>query len=158
MGGRRSACAAGGSAWWAQAEPAPLGLTTRPVTGLVRMHAARKANLRPNRSQVLCPAVLVGVPGRQDAEHPIESGHSGPLDDRGQIFRKCVIREVAVRIEHQRTRVPGGGGGSSNRTSDGLPPSRLAASTIPFDSTPISLAGFKLATTTTVRPTRSSAS
>ena len=41
-------------------------------------------------------------------------------------------------------------------TSTGLPPSGLAASTIPFDSMPISFAGFRFATITTVRPTSAS--
>ena len=44
----------------------------------------------------------------------------------------------------------------SNATTIGLPPSGLAARTIPFDSTPISFAGFRLATMTTVRPMRAS--
>src|SRR6267142_293047 len=58
---------------------------------------------------------------------------------------------------YQRTLVPGGGG-SSNDTTVGLPPSGLAASTIPSDSITISLAGFRLNTMTTVRPTRASGS
>ena len=56
-----------------------------------------------------------------------------------------------------RTRVPGAGG-SSKLTSIGFPPSGLAASTIPFDSMPISFAGFRLTTMTTVRPTSASGS
>ena len=40
----------------------------------------------------------------------------------------------------------------------GLPPSGLAASTMPFDSMPISFAGFRLATMTIVRPTSASGS
>src|SRR5262249_30620712 len=58
---------------------------------------------------------------------------------------------------HHLTRVPGSGG-ASNPTSIGLPPSVLAARTIPFDSIPISFAGFRLKTTTTVRPTSASGS
>ena len=56
----------------------------------------------------------------------------------------------------QRTVVPGGTSRSGcSRT--GLPSSD-AANTMPFDSMPISFAGFRLATTTTSLPTRSSAS
>ena len=63
----------------------------------------------------------------------------------------------ATRAFIYRTRVPGSGG-VSKRTSIGLPPSGLAASTMPFDSTPISFAGFRLNTMTTVRPTSASGS
>ena len=58
---------------------------------------------------------------------------------------------------HYRTRVPGSGA-ASKPTSAGFPPSGLAARTIPFDSTPINFAGFRLNTTTTVRPTSVSGS
>ena len=46
----------------------------------------------------------------------------------------------------------------SKPTSVGLPPSGLAASTMPFDSMPISFAGFRLNTMTMVRPTSASGS
>ena len=52
----------------------------------------------------------------------------------------------------QRTRAPAGTG-SSKLTRIGLPPPTLAASTMPFDSMPISFAGLRLATMTIVRPT-----
>ena len=55
-----------------------------------------------------------------------------------------------------RTRVPGAGG-VSNATRIGLPPSALAASTIPFDSMPINFAGLRLKTIATWRPTSASA-
>ena len=61
-------------------------------------------------------------------------------------------------VDHPSERAFPGGGGSSNDTSIGLPPSGLAASTMPFDSMPISLAGFRLNTITTVRPTSASGS
>jgi len=41
----------------------------------------------------------------------------------------------------------------SKATSTGLPPSGLAARIIPFDSIPISFAGFRLKTMPMVRPT-----
>ncbi len=47
--------------------------------------------------------------------------------------------------------MPGGIDGSTD-SSVGAPPSTLAASTMPFDSIPISLAGLRLATITIVRP------
>src|SRR5688572_29338352 len=54
--------------------------------------------------------------------------------------------------ESHRTRAPAGRLGST-ATRDGGPVSVLAASTIPCDSIPIIGRGFRLATTTIVRPT-----
>src|SRR5204862_3384889 len=65
--------------------------------------------------------------------------------------------EFSQHERFYRTLLPGGGG-SSNDRSTGLPPSGLAASTMPFDSTPISVAGCRLNTITIVRPTRASGS
>ena len=56
-------------------------------------------------------------------------------------------------IRFHRTRQPGS---ASTVTSTGFPPSGLAASTMPFDSMPISFAGFRLATITIVLPTSAS--
>ena len=61
-----------------------------------------------------------------------------------------IVAVVAVVV--YRTRVPGGIDGS-DRHEHRRPPSGLAASTMPFDSMPISFAGFRLATMTMVRPT-----
>ena len=78
--------------------------------------------------------------------------------DRGDSGRQQARRADEAEPRHdQRTRVPGGGG-VSNDTTVGLPPSGLAAKTIPFDSTPISFAGFRLNTTTTVFPISASGS
>jgi hypothetical protein len=66
-------------------------------------------------------------------------------------------REISGTVLPHRTRVPGSGG-FSNDTTVGLPPSGLAARTIPFDSMPISFAGFRLKTMTTVLPTNASGS
>ena len=75
------------------------------------------------------------------------------LDDGIEIRTELRARDVAVRIDH-RTRQPGSTP-SGTATSVGLPPSGLAASSIPFDSIPINFAGLRLATTTTMRLTRS---
>src|SRR6185369_13640892 len=66
-------------------------------------------------------------------------------------------RRRPQRLPDHRTRVPGSGG-FSNETTVGLPPSGLAARTIPFDSIPISFAGFRLKTITTVLPMSASGS
>jgi hypothetical protein len=66
-------------------------------------------------------------------------------------------RRPGEAFHDHRTRVPGSGG-VSNVTTVGLPPSGLAASTMPLDSMPINFAGFRLKTTTTVLPTSDSGS
>ena len=65
--------------------------------------------------------------------------------------RRCSGLSSSCARAGYRTRVPGGTR-SSTATRIGVPPSGLAASTMPFDSMPISLAGFRLATMTIVRP------
>src|SRR5262245_47709822 len=55
-----------------------------------------------------------------------------PCHHSWQIVDELLTSQVAMRIDH-RTREPGGNAGST-ATSDGSPPSGLAASTMPFDS------------------------
>ena len=69
---------------------------------------------------------------------------------------KYLVGEVAVRIDH-RIREPGRFLRRTPR-APASPPSGLAARIMPFDSMPISLAGFRLKTTPTVFPTNCSAS
>src|SRR5262249_48398143 len=118
----------------------------------VRVHANGEPRLRPQRDQPFRLGPFIRISTLEDDQHAFDGGRSRTLDDCFQIRAKRGVRQVAVGIDHL-TRVPGAGG-SSNETNKGLPPSGLAASTIPFDSTPISLAGFKLNTMTTVRPNR----
>ena len=53
--------------------------------------------------------------------------------------------EVGVEIGY-RTRAPAGSDSDRRRRAIGSPPSGLAASTMPFDSIPISFAGLRFAT------------
>src|SRR5687767_14303204 len=63
-------------------------------------------------------------------------------------------RYVSIFLERQRTFVPAGTLGSTLIRLGS--PSIDAASTMPFDSTPINVAGCRFATITTFRPTSSS--
>ena len=102
--------------------------------------------------------------GDQEPETPAARARaitSGSASVRGHL-------EVAVQSASDRssprlvtyfTMLPGGTSAGTSR-SDGSPVSpTVAASTIPFDSTPMSLAGFRFATiTTTFLPTSASGS
>ena len=105
---------------------------------LVRVHADRKAHLRPSRTDRCRLRDLGVVFGRQDHEAADQASRARPIDHRLEIGREFAAGEMAVGIDH-RTRVPGSAAPGS--ITIGLPPSGLAASTIPFDSIPISLAG-----------------
>jgi len=78
---------------------------------------------------------------------PLTPGGRRPRDEVGGMGEKPPAGDGEVGVD-QRTRGPGAGG-ASKLTSIGLPPSGLAASTMPFDSIPISVAGFRLATIAT---------
>ncbi len=125
--------------------------------GLMGVDANREACCRPQNLESRGLGGLLLVAGREDAERVIHAGGAGPFDDRVEVTGEHLVGEMAVRVDHARyrTREPSGGG-ASNPTTTGAPPSGLAASTMPLDSMPMSLAGFRLATTTRVRPTSDS--
>ena len=120
------------------------------------MHTYRVPDLWPRSGDRPCPPQFLQVVRSQDNEG---LGHS-PLpcarDDGLEVFSELRARQVTVRINHDRQRTRAPGATPSTLTSVGGPPSTLAASTMPFDSTPISFAGLRLNTMTTLRPTRSS--
>ena len=122
----------------------------------MRMNARRESDDGPARDHPARPSGLVLVACRQDAQRRREARLTGPGDGGVQIADKCLVRQMAVRINH-RMREPGAIS-PSNATSTGFPPSGLAARIIPFDSIPISFAGFKLNTMPMVLPTSCSAS
>ena len=122
-----------------------------------RRTGARGADAR--RSRIARPATrparvavreLRVVFGREDHETAHEPGAARARDDGLEIAGELLAGQMTVRIDH-RTRVPGAAGSASSTI--GRPPSGLAASTMPFDSMPISFAGFRFATMTTVLPT-----
>ena len=125
--------------------------------GLVRVHARGEADLGPERRHPIRPPRLGRAPGRQHAQRLTQPRLPGPFHDVGKVPLERLVGEVAVGVDHL-TLLPGGGPGSSKVTSEGLPPSGLAASTMPFDSMPISVVGLRLNTMATVRPTSDSAS
>src|SRR4029077_6083110 len=91
---------------------------------------------------------------QEAADAALAGGVQGPLPlVRRQALQMAVgVDENAHRF--YRTRVPLGTA-TAGCSSTGLPSSE-AARTMPFDSTPMSLAGWRVATTTTCLPTSSS--
>src|SRR5262245_6086277 len=116
------------------------------------MDADREPNLRPQRREALRLRGFFVVAAFEDDQRALDAGVLRASHDLRQVARERLVREVAMAVDNHRTRVPGSGG-FTNVTTSGLPPSGLAASTMPFDSIPISFAGFRLKTITTVLPT-----
>jgi hypothetical protein len=91
-----------------------------------------------------------------DGQHAIHSLGQRPVDHRFPVRVEFVAIQMAMRIdEHQVSRAPAGIS-SWNPASTGLPSPIEAATIIPFDSMPRILRGWRLTTTTTLRPTISS--
>ena len=101
-----------------------------------------------------------GEPGvferRPRNEDPFHSRRERPRDDFPTLGGREHLH-VAVRVADHFTRVPGGTSASGTRITGSPLSASDAASTIPSDSSPMSLAGCRLATTTTVFPTSASA-
>jgi len=126
------------------------------LTSLMRVDTGGEIDFPPRLVDSRCPFGFLAITGSKDAERRRYAGRSRPGHHRIEIGGELFAREMAMRINHL-TLVPGEISWS-NPTSTGLPPSGLAASTIPFDSMPINFAGFRLNTMTTVRPTNASGS
>ena len=92
--------------------------------------------------------------GHQEAD---DAALAGTVQRRLALVRRQVL-QVAVGVDEARHRTSVPGGTSRSGWSSTGWPSSEAASTMPRDSTPISLAGCRLATTTTWRPTSDSGS
>jgi hypothetical protein len=122
----------------------------------VRVNAGSEAEPRPHGRDTAPSLGFLNVPAGQDAEAARHSGLARTSEDLGEIVRVYRVGQMAVAVDHL-TRLPGGGGLSKPRRT-GKPPSGLAASTMPFDSIPISFAGFRFATITIDRPTSASGS
>src|SRR5688572_6614712 len=114
------------------------------------MDANRKSRFWPGARDGRRPRQLRSVVGRQNDHGRGQPRGAATLGHGVEIARELGSGDVAVRIDH-RTRAPAGML-SSTASSVGGPPSTLAASTMPFDSSPINFAGFRLATMTIVRP------
>src|SRR5688572_4556059 len=118
------------------------------------MYANREPYRLPGRRHAMRLFDRLVIVGSVDDQRLRDACAAGSRDHGIEIGGELLAGEVAVGVDHL-TRVPGGTS-PSNATSVGLPPSGLAASTIPFDSMPISFAGFRLKTIAIVRPTNCS--
>src|SRR5687767_13543897 len=123
--------------------------------GVMRMNTDGQSALRPRREDGNGAGNFCVVFGRQDHQRPRRSGRPRPCNHLRKVGDEFFAGDMAVRVGH-RTRVPGGAG--SEFSTIALPPSGLAASTIPFDSSPIILRGARLATITIDLPTSASGS
>jgi hypothetical protein len=123
----------------------------RELPGRVWMDADGKPHVRPAPADFPRLRQLRLVVGGEDDHRVRQAGAACARDDRIEIASEFRSGDVAVRVDH-RTRQPGSTV-SSNVISVGLPPSGLAASTMPLDSMPISLAGLRLNTMAMVFPT-----
>jgi hypothetical protein len=103
------------------------------------MNANRQPHGRPGSGQPGCAIELGLILGPDDDERPRDARVTRTVDNLMKIVLELLPRQMTVTVDH-RTRAPGGISWSKP-TSIGLPPSTLPASTIPFDSTPISFAG-----------------
>src|SRR5690606_14757180 len=102
-------------------------------------------------------ALQIGAAG----DHPLNPSSPSPGQDRRLLPLESGIRQVEVHVDPaperslHRTRLPGGSS-SWTVTNPNRPSGPEAARIMPWESSPRSRAGFRLATTTTWRPTSSS--
>ena len=124
----------------------------------MRVHTERAPDvlLRPAQREEILRLVELG----RRHEKALDPTIARPRDRRGARLRLEVL-QVAVRIDEKGarahfTRVPFGAPEACGRTRIGLPSASVAARIMPRDSTPMSFAGLRFATTTTWWPTSSS--
>src|SRR5262249_10849910 len=96
-------------------------------------------------------------PGRAiagpDGQHAGDPGSRSPIEHGIEILGELFVVEMAMGIGQRHLRRAPTGPSSRNPASTGGPPSRDAATIMPFDSIPRSFLGWRLATMTTLRPT-----
>ncbi len=91
-----------------------------------------------------------------DREHAFHAGGAGAFDHRRAVFIELGVVQMGMRIDQPHLRRAPTGMSSWKPASTGLPPSTDAATIIPFDTTPRSFRGSRLATITTLRFTNCS--
>src|SRR5258708_854789 len=91
-----------------------------------------------------------------NCDHALHTRVQRPLDYFFAIAVKLLAVQMTVGVDQTHLTLAPTGTSSRNPASTGLPPSSEAATIMPFDSTPRSLRGSRLATITTLRPIRSS--
>ena len=127
-------------------------------TGLVRMDADRKRDIRPGLGHAVGPHTLFFVQRVENAQGAVDPRGAGARDHRVEVGGELLVGQVAVGIDHRIADPAGARSGSSGVSNTGWPSASRAARTMPFDSIPISFAGCRFATNTTCRPTRRSGS
>ncbi len=125
----------------------------REFRSVLRMHPDRSIDLFVTISEPYGPIDLRRSVAGTDRQDPRHSGGRGTLQNRIQIFRKPLVVQMTMRIDqrHYFNREPTGTS-SRKPARTGLPPSRDAATIMPFDSIPRIFRGCRLATMTTLRP------
>ena len=97
-----------------------------------------------------------GLPVVADGDQPLHSRARGGGDHLRHLGEQALVGEMTVGVyEHQQTSLPAGTG-FSGETMTTSPSAVTAQSSMPWLSMPRSLAGLRLATTTTCLPTISS--
>ena len=124
---------------------------------IVRMHADGCENVVMLFGQADGGFKIGRAVAGPDGEDQADARRLGALENLRAVVVKCRVIEVAVRVGDHLKEAPVGTS-SRNPARTGLPPSRLAATIIPFDSTPRILRGLRFATMTTLRPIRDSGS
>src|SRR6266852_5148941 len=89
-------------------------------------------------------------------DHVLDPRIQRALDYFFAIGVKLLTVQMTVGVDQAHFSLAPTGTSSRNPASTGLPPSSEAATIMPFDSTPRSLRGARLATMTTFRPTSGS--
>src|SRR5690606_11595667 len=89
-----------------------------------------------------------------DRHDPADAGGAGAVEHLRAILGKAGVVQVGVGIHQhvQRSRAPLGTSSWNPARTGGSPSPSEAATIMPFDSSPRILRGFRLATTTTLRP------
>src|SRR6185503_1787169 len=127
-----------------------------PVLRLVRVDAGGEMDEVVQRRQVGAGGGVADERGHRD--QALDPRGPGARDHLVAVGIEVLQRQVGVAVAEQGryfTFQPGGTGSSVVRMY-GWPPASEAASSIPCETTPLSLAGLRLATTTTVLPTSDS--
>ena len=92
-----------------------------------------------------------------DGQHVFDARRARAFDGFLAVGVELRVVQVDVGIHQPHFRRAPAGMSSWNPASTGLPSPTEAATIMPFDSMPFSLRGCRLATMTTLRPTRSAA-
>src|SRR5258708_5408915 len=128
----------------------------RSLRRVVRMRAHRRIDERILRGQPDSDFEIGRTAASPDGHHALDTGGAGAFDGCVAVARQLLVVQMAVGIYQLHFSRAPTGISSRNPASTGLPPSTDAAKIIPFEVSPRSLRGARLATMTTFRPTSAS--